>query len=99
MIKATRARYTLEFKQEAVRLVESGQSIAAASRTLGLVEQTLFNWVKAHREGTLKGADRRSKVRPPRRWRAAVCGPSWRGSRRSATSWEKLWRTLPRGRS
>jgi transposase-like protein len=44
MIKATRARYTLEFKQEAVRLVESGQSIAAASRTLGLVEQTLFFW-------------------------------------------------------
>jgi transposase len=39
MIKATRARYTLEFKQEAVRLVESGQSIAAASRTLGLVER------------------------------------------------------------
>jgi len=30
MTKATRARYTLEFKQEAVRLVESGQSIAAA---------------------------------------------------------------------
>ena len=62
MIKATRARYTLEFKQEAVRLVESGQSIAAASRTLGLVEQTLFNWVKAHRDGTLKGGDSRSKV-------------------------------------
>src|SRR5580704_6224834 len=62
MTKATRARYTLEFKQEAVRLVESGQSIAAASRTLGLVEQTLFNWVKAHREGALKGAESRSKV-------------------------------------
>ena len=29
---------------------------------MGLVEQTLFNWVKAHREGTLKGADSRSKV-------------------------------------
>ena len=27
----TRARYTLEFKQEAVRLVEGGQSIAAAA--------------------------------------------------------------------
>jgi transposase-like protein len=26
MTKATRGRYTLEFKQEAVRLVESGQS-------------------------------------------------------------------------
>ena len=29
------ARYTLEFKQEAVRLVENGQSIAAVARTLG----------------------------------------------------------------
>jgi transposase len=42
-----RARYTLEFKQEAVRLVEGGQSIAAAARSLGVVDQTLFNWVKA----------------------------------------------------
>jgi transposase len=57
MTKATRARYTLEFKQEAVRLVESGQSMAAAARSLGLVEQTLFNWVKASRQGRLKGAD------------------------------------------
>ena len=56
MTKATRAQYTLEFKQEAVRLVESGQSIAAAARRLGVVEQTLFNWVKAKREGRLKAA-------------------------------------------
>ena len=56
MTKANRGRYTLEFKQEAVRLVESGQSIGAAARSLGVVEQTLFNWVKAHRAGTLKGA-------------------------------------------
>jgi len=77
MRKATRARYTLEFKQEAVRLVESGQSIAAASRTLGLVEQTLFNWVKAHREGTLKGADSRSKV-TAEQMEISRCEPSWR---------------------
>lgn len=58
MTKTTlRARYTLEFKQEAVRLVEGGQSIAAASRALGVVDQTLFNWVKAHRAGKLTGAD------------------------------------------
>lgn len=57
MKKTTRARYTLEFKQEAVRLVESGQSIAAVARSLGVVDQTLFNWVKAKREGKLKGAD------------------------------------------
>jgi len=62
MTKATRGRYTLEFKQEAVRLVESGESIAAAARKLGMVDQTLFNWVKASREGRLKGADSSSKV-------------------------------------
>ena len=56
MTKAARARYTLEFKQEAVRMVESGPSIAAAARSLGVVEQTLYNWVKAKREGRLKGA-------------------------------------------
>jgi transposase len=56
MAKANRGRYTLEFKQEAVRLVESGQSIAASARSLGVVDQTLFNWVKAHREGKLSSA-------------------------------------------
>ena len=60
MAKTVRARYTLEFKQEAVRLVTGGQRIAAAARSLGVVEQTLFNWVKAERQGQLKGAD--SKV-------------------------------------
>jgi transposase len=62
MTKATRKQYTLEFKQEAVRLVESGQSIAAAGRSLGLVEQTLFNWVKAHRAGKLAGASDKAKL-------------------------------------
>jgi transposase len=41
MMQGTRGRYTLEFKQEAVRLVESGQTMAAAARSLGVVEQTL----------------------------------------------------------
>jgi transposase len=56
MTKAARAQYTLEYKLEAVRLVESGQSIVAAARSLGVVEQTLYNWVKAQREGRLKGS-------------------------------------------
>ena len=60
MTKTVRARCTLEFKQEAVRLVEGGQSIAAAARSLSVVEQTLFNWVRAQRLGKPKGAD--SKV-------------------------------------
>ena len=56
MTKISRARYTLEFKQEVVRLVWAGQSMAAA-RALGVVEQTLYNWVKAQRSGKLTCAD------------------------------------------
>ena len=62
MTKTSRARYTLEFKQEAVRLVDNGQSIAAVARTLGVVDQTLFNWVNAHRQGNLTGADSKAPV-------------------------------------
>jgi transposase len=62
MTKSKRGRYTLEFKQEAARLVESGQSQAAAARSLGVVEQTLGNWVREHRAGTLKGASSKPQV-------------------------------------
>lgn len=41
MEKATRAKYTLEFKLEAVRLVKGGQSMAATAKILGIAEQTL----------------------------------------------------------
>jgi len=51
MEKLKRRRYTLEYKQEAVRPVASGQKVAAAAKTLGIVEQTLSNWVKADRAG------------------------------------------------
>ena len=60
MTKTVRAHDTLGFKLEAVRLGTGGQSIAAAARLLGVVEQTLFNWVEADRQGRLEGAD--SKV-------------------------------------
>ena len=56
MRNGKRGRYTLEFKLEAVRLVESGQSIAEAACSLGVVEQTLSNWVKAKRARKLKEA-------------------------------------------
>ena len=52
---AARARYTLESKLEAVRLVDKGESIEAAARSLGVVDQTLFNWVKLHKSGKLQG--------------------------------------------
>ncbi len=56
MGKTNRARYTLEFKLEAVRLIGAGQSIAATAAILGLPDQTLHNWLKAHREGRLGGS-------------------------------------------
>ena len=62
MRNGKRGRYTLEFKHEAARLVESGQSQAAAARSLGVVEQTLGNWVREHRAGTLKGAASKPSV-------------------------------------
>jgi transposase len=40
MEKLTRRRYTLEYKQEAVRLVSSGHKVAAAAKALEIVEQT-----------------------------------------------------------
>jgi transposase len=55
MEKARRRRYTLEYKREAVRLVGSGQRVCAAAKTLGIVEQTLANWVKADKLGQLRG--------------------------------------------
>ena len=55
MEKAIRRRYTLEYKQEAVRLVSSVQRVSAAAKSLGIVEQTLANWVKADKAGQLRG--------------------------------------------
>jgi hypothetical protein len=41
MKDGVRARYTLEFKQEAVRLVRGGETLASAARTLGVSAQSL----------------------------------------------------------
>ena len=55
MGKINQARYTLEFKLEAVRLIGAGQIIAATTAILSLPDQTLHNWLKAHREGDWVG--------------------------------------------
>ena len=39
--------YTAEFKELAVKRVKSGETVGAVATDLGLVEQTLRNWVKA----------------------------------------------------
>ena len=52
----TRARYTLEYKLEAVRLVKGGQVAAVTANILGIPKQTLDNWVRLANKGQLKGA-------------------------------------------
>lgn len=56
MSKRVRSQYTLEFKREAVALVQSGQRIAPAARSLGIAERTLHNWLQAERAKKLNDA-------------------------------------------
>ena len=51
-----RARYTLEFKMEAVRLVKGGQAVSVTAKVLGIPKASLDNWVKLSAKGQLKGA-------------------------------------------
>jgi transposase len=53
--KIPKQEYTAEFKELSVKRVTAGQSIGAVARELGLIEQTLRNWVKAAAAGKLNG--------------------------------------------
>jgi transposase len=53
MYKIPKPEYTAEFKELAVKRVKDGQGIRAVAKDLGLVEQTLRNWVKAAKAGKL----------------------------------------------
>jgi transposase len=63
MQKIPKQEYTAEFKELAVKRVQAGQTVGAVAKELGLVEQTLRNWVKAFEAGKLSGAGAR-KVTP-----------------------------------
>ena len=49
MMKIPRQQYTSEFKELSVKRVKEGHSAGAVAKELGLIEQTLRNWVKAAR--------------------------------------------------
>ena len=53
MFKIPKQEYTAEFKELAVKRVKSGETVGAVARDLGLVEQTLRNWVKSAKAGKL----------------------------------------------
>ena len=62
-MKIPKQEYTAEFKDLSVKRVKSGQTAGAVAKDLGLIEQTLRNWVKAANAGKLNGAG--SKVVTP----------------------------------
>jgi len=56
MQKIPKQEYTTEFKEQAVKHVKVGKTIGLVAKELGLVEQTLRNWVKLAAAGKLTGA-------------------------------------------
>ena len=58
-----RGKYTLEFKQEAVRQVKAGRAASVVAKTLGMPKASLTNWVRADSKGQL-GMTAEGKVAP-----------------------------------
>lgn len=62
-----RRSYSLEFKQEAVRLVEQeGMSYAAVGRDLGINKSTIRDWCEKAKAGELTGSLAKPKPSPER---------------------------------
>jgi transposase len=62
-MKMPKQEYTAEFKELATKRAKSGQTAGPVAKDLGLIEQTLRNWVKAADAGKPNGAG--SKVVTP----------------------------------
>ena len=59
-----RARYTLEFKLEAVRLVKGGQVAAVTAKILGIPKQTPFPVTNHFWPASIFGASRSKQSTP-----------------------------------
>jgi transposase len=59
MMKIPKQEYTTEFKELAVKQAQGGQTTGAVAKDLGLIDQTLRNWVKAAEAGNLRGAGKK----------------------------------------
>ena len=55
MKDGVKARYTLEFKREAVRLVHGGEKVSAIARTLGVSGQSVNGGVIPGQRGGATG--------------------------------------------
>lgn len=63
MQKIPKREYTPEFRELAVKRVQSGQTVDAVAKELGVNHQSIRNWIKAAAAGKLVGAG--SKVVTP----------------------------------
>jgi transposase len=63
MKRISKQEYTAQFKDQAVALVKGGKSVPEVARALGLVEQTLRNWVKLAGKGKLHQQMELSRLR------------------------------------
>ncbi len=72
-MKIPKQQYTTEFKELAVKRVRDGQSAGAVAQELGLIEQTLRNWIKAAEVGISKRL--MSKWPHRSRWNFQDCEP------------------------
>ena len=53
MKRILKREYTAEFREQAVAMVNNGRSVPEVAQELGLINQTLRNWVKAAERGRL----------------------------------------------
>ena len=58
-MKIAKPAVTPEFRDLAVKRAKAGESVGGVAKELGLVEQTLRNWVKAAAKGTPNGVGSR----------------------------------------
>ncbi len=58
----SRGKYTLEFKQEAVRQVKGGRAASVVAKTLRMPKASLTNWVRADAKGQLGMSAERKPV-------------------------------------
>lgn len=63
-IKKTRHRkYDAQFKQEALKQVENGQSIASVAQALGISEALLYSWRKRITASAVSGSGEVDQLR------------------------------------
>jgi transposase-like protein len=56
MQKIPKQEYTAEFREQVIKRVQEGKSMRGVAKEIGLAGQTIRNWVKGFKAGTLNGA-------------------------------------------